>query len=543
MAVREPTTASLARLDPNLEVRAFLRTVVAFRCGDELGVGEAINLSPNGMFLATEQLPPLGGVLELKLSLAEEIGKDMLVLRGEVVRREIGTAGERQPRGVGVRFLNITTEDQDKIRHWVFSSAVRTIYQDELQTRDVVGLDEARRYELIGLIGSGATSEVFKAYDASLGLTVALKVLKAHYVEDDEFLGRLRREERLLGLVENEHVARIYGSGMLGRRPFISMEFIPGIQLSRLIVDRGWLPEQHVLDLMIDATDGVAAAHKQGIVHRDLKPSNLMVTPEGRVKVLDFGIARAREDMRITRAGDFLGTPAYSAPEQLVGASVTPRGDVYSLGCVLFEALTGRLLLDADSIRGIVEQQIHSNVPSPRAIRPEVSTPLERVVRQCLAPDPADRYPDAEALRRALLAVRSAAPSAGAAASQAPKRRRALVADRDDKSAELVQSALESAGFDVARLQDGYKLVELALEKGADLVVLSAILPNIDGLEAAQILRSSARTKDVPMVLMSDREGHRDVVAFIGRCQFLKKPILPEGLRACLAVATSGAHA
>ncbi|MFN7956358.1 MAG: protein kinase [bacterium] len=541
MAVREPTTASLARLDPNLEVRAFLRTVVAFRCGDELGVGEAINISANGMFLATEQLPPLGGVVELKLSLAEEIGKDMLVLRGEVVRREIGTAGERQPRGVGVRFLNITAEDQDKIRQWVFSSAVRTIYQDELQTRDVVGLEEARRYELIGLIGSGATSEVFKAYDASLGLTVALKVLKAHYVHDDEFLGRLRREERLLGLVESDHVARIYGSGMLGRRPFISMEFIPGIQLSRLIVDRGWLTERHVLDLMIDATEGVAAAHKQGIVHRDLKPSNLMVTPEGRVKVLDFGIARAREDMRITRAGDFLGTPAYSAPEQLVGASVTPRGDVYSLGCVLFEALTGRLLLDADSIRGIVEQQIHSHVPSPRALRPEVSASLERVVQQCLAPDPADRYPDAEALRRALLAVRASAPAA--AASAAPLRRRALVADRDDASARVVQLALEAQGFEVVRVQDGYKLVELALEKGADVVLSSAILPNIDGLEAAQILRSSARTKDVPLVLMSDREGHRDVAAFIGRCHFLKKPIGADSVRACIEAIASEARA
>ncbi|MBK7972449.1 MAG: protein kinase [Deltaproteobacteria bacterium] len=421
----------------------------------------------------------------------------------------------------------------------MLSSAVRTIYQDELQTRDVVGLAEARRYELIGLIGSGATSEVFKAFDAVLGLTVALKVLKAHYVEDDEFLGRLRREERLLGLVESEHVARIYGSGMLGRRPFISMEYIPGVQLSRLIVDRSWLPEREVVELIIDATEGVAAAHKQGIVHRDLKPSNLMVTPEGRVKVLDFGIARAREDMRITRAGDFLGTPAYSAPEQLVGASVTPRGDVYSIGCVLFEALTGRLLLDADSIRGIVDQQLHSGVPPPRGIRPEVSTALEHVVQQCLAPDPADRYPDAGALCAALRAVRG---SAGvAAAGSAPVRRRALVADRDAASAELVEQALEAEGFDVARVADGYKLVELALEKGADVVFLSAILPTIDGLEAAQILRSSPRTREVPLVLMSDREAHKSVAGFIGGCHFLSKPVrAPEVLGCVRGLAPAG---
>ncbi len=530
MAVREHTTASLARLDPKLEVRAFLRAVVAFRCGDELGVGEAINISASGMFVASDQLPPLGAVLDLKLSMAEEIGREMLVLRGEVVRRETGAAGEHQPRGIGVRFLNITVEDQDKIRQWVLSSAVRTIYQDELQTRDVVGLAEARRYELIGLIGSGATSEVFKAFDAVLGFTVALKVLKPHYVEDDEFLGRLRREERLLGLVESEHVARIYGSGMLGRRPFISMEYIPGVQLSRLIVDRGWLPERDVVELMIDATEGVAAAHRQGIVHRDLKPSNLMVTPEGRVKVLDFGIARAREDMRITRAGDFLGTPAYSAPEQLVGASVTPRGDVYSLGCVIFEALTGRLLLDADSIRGIVDQQLHSDVPTPRGLRPEVSTALEHVVQVCLAPDPADRYPDAGALAAALRAVRGSV----LALAPAPVRRRALVADRDAGSAELVSQALEAEGFEVARVQDGYKLVEVALEKGADVVFLSAILPTIDGLEAAQILRSSARTREVPLVLMSDREAHKSVAGFIGGCHFLSKPVRATEVVGCV---------
>ncbi len=541
MAVREPTTASLAKLDPNLEVRAFLRAVVAFRCGDELAVGEAINISGTGMFIATDQLLPLGSLVDLKLSLAEEIGKEMLMLRGEIVRREEGTAGVRHPRGLGVRFLNITADDQDRIRQFVLSSAVRTIYKDELQTRDIVGLQEARRYELIGLIGSGATSEVFKAYDNMLELTVALKVLKAHFIQDDEFLGRLRREERLLGLVESERVARIYGSGMLGRRPFISMQYIEGVQLSRLIAERGWLPEPDVLRMMLDATEGVAAAHRQGIVHRDLKPSNLMVTPEGRVLVLDFGIARAREDVRITRAGDFLGSPAYSAPEQLVGASVTPRGDVYSLGCVMFEALTGRLLLDADSIRGIVAQQLRSEVPTPRAIRPEITTALEHVVRQCLAPDPADRYPDADALRQALLAVQASSPASAGLTHRA--RRRALVAERDDAAAQALEAALGRESFDVVRVQDGYKLVELALETGADLVFLSAILPTIDGLEAAQILRSSARMASVPLVLMSDRETHRTVVGFIERCFFLHKPLTPALVSECLRAVSLGARA
>ena len=197
---------------------------------------------------------------------------------------------------------------------------------------------------------------------------------------------------------------------------------------------------------------------------------------------------------------------------------------------MLFEALTGRLLLDADSIRGIVDQQLHSGVPTPRGIRPEVSTALEHVVQQCLAPDPADRYPDAGSLCAALRAVRGSSLAAAAA----PMRRRALVADRDGAAAETVSEALEAEGFEVARVHDGYKLVELALEKGADVVFLSAILPTIDGLEAAQILRSSPRTREVPLVLMSDREAHKSVAGFIGGCDFLSKPVRAPEVLGCV---------
>ncbi len=387
--------------------------------------------------------------------------------------------------------------------------------------REAVGRNS--RYELIDRIGRGGTSDVFKAYDKELGEIVALKVLKFEWSDDESWTQRLRHEIRLSRQIKNQHVATIYEIGRMGERAFLAMEYVPGVPLAEIIQQRGSLTEEEALDIAEQAADGLAACHRTGIVHRDIKSSNLMVTPEGKAIVLDFGLARRPEDIRITHDGMLLGTPAYMAPEQFEEKPLVPATDVYSFGCVLYEMLTGTVPFEGKNLVATAQRHLMERPRPLRTLNAGVSAYFEGIVLKCLAKTPGERYRDAAALREDLQRARERHHHKEPTEVQ---RKRAILGEPDAEEARIVSEILDRFGLDVVRVTDGYGLVEAALGRGTDVIFVNVYMPKISGLEASQILRSFPRTAITPIVLLSDRSADRDLAKLIPRGgEFLKKPI------------------
>jgi serine/threonine protein kinase len=266
--------------------------------------------------------------------------------------------------------------------------------------------DDAHRYRLDSRIATGGMGEVWRATDTVLGREVAVKVLKREYSDDPTFRSRFETEARHAAALHHPGVAGVYdfgeaaaadGSGV--PRPYLVMELVEGQPLSTLLADGRDLDRDAVRDLLAQTGDALAAAHVAGIVHRDVKPANLMVTPDGRIKVTDFGIARAADGVGITQTGTVMGTAQYLSPEQARGDRATPASDVYSLGVVAFECLAGRRPFEADSPVATALAHIQQPVPE---LPSDVPADLAAVVRKALAKDPAQRYPDGAAFAAAL---------------------------------------------------------------------------------------------------------------------------------------------
>ncbi len=392
---------------------------------------------------------------------------------------------------------------------------------EKARSREAVGRNS--RYELIDRIGRGGTADVFKAYDKELGEIVALKVLKFEWSEDQQWTQRLRHEIRLSRQIKNQHVATIYEIGRMGERAFLAMEYVPGVTLIEVIKERGFLSEEETLDIAIQAADGLAACHRAGIVHRDLKSSNLMVTPEGKAIVLDFGLARRPEDIRLTHDGMLLGTPAYMAPEQFEDKPVVPATDVYSFGCVLYEMLTGTVPFEGKNLVTTAQKHLTERPRPVTTLNSTVSAYVEGIVLKCLAKTAGERYPDSAALLQDLERARERFHHKEPAEVQ---RKRAILGEPDAEEARVMTELLDRHGLDVVRVTDGYGLVEAALGRGSDVVFVNVYMPKISGLEASQILRSFPRTAITPIVLLSDRSADRDLAKLIPRGgEFLKKPI------------------
>jgi hypothetical protein len=261
-----------------------------------------------------------------------------------------------------------------------------------------------RRYRLIELLGEGGMATIYRAHDTQLGRDVAVKLLRPQYGADPGFIARFRQEAQSAASLSHPNVVRVFDYGNDEAGPFIVMELVDGQDLAELLRERVFLPPAAAARIAEQIAGALQAAHAHGIVHRDVKPSNVLVARDGSVRVVDFGIARALVEAQLTLPGTTLGSVHYFSPEQARGEAVTAASDVYSLGLVLYEMLTGRRAWTGDTPAAVAVARLSGQVPRPSAVRPDVPPALDAVVARALAPDPSARFPSAAAMADALRA-------------------------------------------------------------------------------------------------------------------------------------------
>jgi len=256
------------------------------------------------------------------------------------------------------------------------------------------------RYQVLESAGTGGFATVYRAQDPQLNRVIALKVLHPHMAVNPQYLQRFLREARLAASINHPNVVTIHEVGQEANSHFIAMEYLPASLEGQL--QPGGLPISQALELTRQVALGLQAAHQQGVVHRDLKPANILLTPDGTPKVTDFGIARAAELSNMTASGMVLGTPNYMSPEQAQGQRVDARSDLYSLGCVLYQMLTGVLPFESATPYEVIRQHIEAAPRPLRQLRPEIPAAVEQLVSRCLEKDPNRRYRSAAQLAQAI---------------------------------------------------------------------------------------------------------------------------------------------
>jgi serine/threonine protein kinase len=260
------------------------------------------------------------------------------------------------------------------------------------------------RYQLLEQLGKGGMAIVYCARDTMLDRQVAVKLLRENYSRDPLFLGRFRQEARAAANLSHPNIVTVHDFGLDGGHIFIVMEYVPGVDLKALIQSHGRFTTEEALPLLIQACAGIGYAHRAGLVHCDVKPQNMLVTPDGRLKVTDFGIARALSTIQPDEHSEVVwGSPQYFSPEQAAGAAPSPASDVYSLGIIMFEMLTGRLPFQASSVEELSRLHIDAQPAPVSDFVPGFSPTLERILAKVLSKEPSQRYRTADQLGRLLL--------------------------------------------------------------------------------------------------------------------------------------------
>ncbi len=267
------------------------------------------------------------------------------------------------------------------------------------------------RYRIEEVLGRGGMAEVFKGTDTVLGRPVAIKVLAPQYAQDDGFVSRFRREAQAAARLNHPNLVGVYDTGSDDGTHYIVMEYVEGRTLAEFLAGGGRLMPERAIELAESVCRALDFAHRQGVIHRDIKPGNIMVTRQGEVKVMDFGIARLTSSAEtIAQTAAVLGTAAYLSPEQARGEPVDARSDLYSLGVVLFEMVTGKVPFTGDSAVTVAYKHVQEPPEPPSKLNPDVSPELEAVVMRALAKNPANRYQSAEEFRRDLKRARHGEP-------------------------------------------------------------------------------------------------------------------------------------
>src|SRR5262249_13990631 len=273
------------------------------------------------------------------------------------------------------------------------------------QSDPLVGAVLDGRYRVDTMIATGGMSAVYRGLDLRLDRPVALKIMDSRYAGDNQFLTRFQREARAVARLKDPGLVAVYDQGIDGQHPFLVMELIEGGTLRELLRERGPMPPHAVAAVLRPVLGGLAVAHRAGLVHRDIKPENVLISDDGDVKIADFGLVRAVADAKITSTSVILGTAAYLSPEQVSTGDATPRSDVYSVGILAYELLTGKTPFTGDSALAVAYQRMDNDVSPPGRVIAGVPTQFDELVLQATARQPTDRHADAKDMGAELDAI------------------------------------------------------------------------------------------------------------------------------------------
>jgi eukaryotic-like serine/threonine-protein kinase len=269
------------------------------------------------------------------------------------------------------------------------------------------------RYQLEQSLGTGGMAIVYRAHDLMLERTVAIKILREDYSRDSSFIERFRQEAKSVANLSHPNIVTVHDFGLDSGLFFIVMEYVPGTDLQTLLRKKGRFSVGDAINLMVQACAGIGYAHRAGLVHCDVKPLNMLVSPDLRLKVTDFGIARALASINTGEQSDIVwGSPQYFSPEQAAGLAPSPASDVYSLGVVLYELLTGRLPFISNDPVELARLHRETKPTPPSYFNPEIPLPLEQIILKILAKEPSGRYRTADQLGRVLLTFTAASEQA-----------------------------------------------------------------------------------------------------------------------------------
>ncbi len=347
------------------------------------------------------------------------------------------------------------------------------------------------RYRIVERLGEGGMGAVYSAHDLELDDVVAIKVLKP--TAGGETLSRFKREIRIARRVLHPNVCRTYSFDSWGELKFIIMELVPGRTLKSLMQDPDWLDLAAKLALFDGILAGLGAAHELGIIHRDMKPENVMITDEQRPVIMDFGIAQELESSGLTLTGNIIGTIEYMAPERLLKKNIDQRSDIYSMGVILFELVTGQRPFSGDSIFQVAQAHISRPAPRPSELNPEVPPWLEDVILKMLVKQPQGRA-------QSITEVMAQLAAHGDLETRQP---RVLVIDDDDDFLALAQQHLAHGGVEVLTARSGSEGIEQVLSTGVDLVCLEFSLPDMDGFDVAIHLQMLNPEQRIPVFMVT----------------------------------------
>ena len=254
------------------------------------------------------------------------------------------------------------------------------------------------RYEVIRSIGEGGMANVYLGYDTILDRNVAIKVLRGDLSNDEKFVRRFQREALSASSLAHPNIVEMYDVGEDDGLYYIVMEYIDGITLKQLLKKRGSLTLSEAIDIMLQLTDGMAHAHDSYIIHRDLKPQNIMIKDDGQIKITDFGIAMALNSTQLTQTNSVMGSVHYLPPEQASGKGATIKSDIYSMGIIFYELLTGKLPFKGDNAVEIALKQMRNPLPSVKDDNPEIPQSIENIIMRATAKNPKNRYEDARSM-------------------------------------------------------------------------------------------------------------------------------------------------
>ncbi len=329
------------------------------------------------------------------------------------------------------------------------------------------------RYSLRDPLGSGGMAEVFLAYEEVLERDVALKILKEQYADDKGFVERFRREAQSAASLNHPNIVHIYdwGGTENGEASYIAMEYAPGGTLEDLILEDGALPPYKAIEVASQIAEALGFAHERGVIHRDIKPQNILLSALGDAKVTDFGLARAAYSTSLSQTSLVLGTASYMSPEQAMGGPADPRSDLYSLGVVLYEMLTGELPYEGDTPVSIAVKHVIEPLRAPGEVNSEVPEGISALTQKLLVKDPDDRYRSATQLIEDLRRVRDGLPPAFADAAGRVATDRAVLPVPPVRS-DLGGDGVSSGSYVVYGRRSGKLLRAL----GAFVIVLLALL-------------------------------------------------------------------